>query len=64
MCKIDIKFSSDFTHELTDMCVISICSPTAFDVSPDDFKRTARQTERMALAFPKALLQLQTLGGC
>lgn len=44
--------SKRFTHELTDMCVISVCSPTAFDVSPDDFKRTARQRIRKAWLLP------------
>ena len=44
--------SKRFTHELTDMCVISVCSPMAFEVSPDDFKSTARQRIRKAWLLP------------
>ena len=44
--------SKRFTHKLTDMCVISVCSPMAFDVSPDDFKSTARQRMRKAWLLP------------
>lgn len=44
--------SKRFTHELTDICVISVCSPTDFDVKPDDFKRTARQRIRKAWLLP------------
>ena len=44
--------SKRFTHELTDMCVISVCSPTAHDVSPGDFKGTARQRMRNAWPSP------------
>lgn len=29
--------SKRFTHELTEMCVISVCSPTSMDVRPLDF---------------------------
>ena len=44
--------SKRLTHELTDMCVISVCSPIALDVSPDDFKSTARQRIRKAWLLP------------
>lgn len=44
--------SKRFTHELTDMCVISVRSPMAFEVSPDDFKSTARQRIRKAWLLP------------
>ena len=44
--------SKRFTQELTDMCVISVCSPMAFEVSPEDFKSTARQRIRKAWLLP------------
>lgn len=44
--------SKRFTHELTDIWVISVCSPTLFEVKPDDFKRTARQRIRNAWLLP------------
>ena len=44
--------SKRFTQELTDMCVISVCSPMAFEVCPDDFKSTARQRIRKAWLLP------------
>lgn len=44
--------SKRFTHELTDICVISVCSPTLFDVKLDDLKRTARQRIRNAWLLP------------
>ncbi|AKU69849.1 hypothetical protein [Prevotella fusca] len=50
----DSFYTSRFTYELTDMCVISVCAPTSLDVRPLDFNSmagTAKHTEGMALAM-------------
>lgn len=39
-------------HELTDICVISVRSPTSFDFKPFDFRRIARQRIRYAWLLP------------
>ncbi len=44
--------SKRLTHELTVMCVISVCSPTSLDVIPTDFRRIARQRIRKAWLLP------------
>lgn len=44
--------SKRFTHELTDMCVISVCSPTFLEVRPLDFNSIARQRIRNAWLLP------------
>lgn len=44
--------SKRFTHALTDICVISVCNPTSFDVNPCDFKSIARQRIRYAWLLP------------
>lgn len=44
--------SNRLTHELTDMCVISVWSPTCSEVRPVDFRRTARQRIRYAWLLP------------
>ena len=44
--------SKRFTHELTDMCVISVCSPTSLEVRPLDFNSIARQRIRNAWLLP------------
>lgn len=44
--------SKRFIHELTEMCVISVCNPTSFEVNPCDFKRIARQRIRYAWLLP------------
>lgn len=40
--------SKRFTQELTDIWVISVCSPTCSEVRPADFRSTARQRIRYA----------------
>ena len=44
--------SKRFTHELTEMCVISVCSPTSMDVKPLDFNSIVRQRIRNAWLLP------------
>ncbi len=44
--------SKRFTQEFTDICVMSVCSPTDFEVKPEDFRRTARQRIRKAWLLP------------
>ena len=44
--------SKRFTHALTDICVISVCNPTSFDVNPCDFKSIARQRIRYEWLLP------------
>ena len=44
--------SKRFTHELTDMCVISVCCPTSLDVRPLAFSNIARQRIRNAWLMP------------
>lgn len=44
--------SKRLTQELTVIKVISVCSPICFDVSPCDFRRTARQRIRYAWLLP------------
>ena len=44
--------SKRFTHELTDMCVISVCAPTSLDVRPLAFSNIARQRIRNAWLLP------------
>ena len=44
--------SNRLTHELTDMCVISVCSPTFLDVRPLAFSNIARQRIRNAWLLP------------
>lgn len=44
--------SKRFTQELTDIWVISVCSPTCSEVRPIDFKSTARQRIRYAWLLP------------
>ena len=44
--------SKRFIHELTEICVISVCAPTCFEVRPCDFKRIARQRIRYAWLLP------------
>ena len=44
--------SKRFTHELTDICVISVCAPTSIDVRHCDFRRIARQRIRYAWLLP------------
>ena len=44
--------SKRFTHELTDIWVISVCFPTCSEVRPVDFRRTARQRIRYAWLLP------------
>lgn len=44
--------SKRFTHELTDICVISVCSPICSEVRPVDFRNTARQRMRYAWLLP------------
>lgn len=44
--------SKRFTQELTDILVISVCSPTCFEVRPVDFRSTARQRMRYAWLLP------------
>lgn len=44
--------SKRFIQELTEICVISVCNPTSFDVSPWAFKRIARQRIRYAWLLP------------
>lgn len=41
-----------FTQAFTDMCVISVCRPIAFEVKPCDFNRTARQRIRKQWLSP------------
>lgn len=41
-----------FTHELTDIWVISVCTPTSLEVRPLDFSSTARQRIRYAWLLP------------
>lgn len=45
--------SNRLTHELTDVCVISVCPPTSFDVRPLDFNSMARQRIRKAWLLPR-----------
>ena len=55
--------SKRFTHELTDMCVISICLPMAFDLSPDDFKSMARSACGMhGFCLPESLSPIPDVG--
>lgn len=44
--------SKRFTQELTDIWVISVCRPTCSEVSPVDFRSTARQRIRYAWLLP------------
>lgn len=44
--------SKRFTQELTDIWVISACSPICFEVRPVDFRSTARQRIRYAWLLP------------
>lgn len=44
--------SKRFTQELTDIWVMSVCSPTCSEVIPVDFKSTARQRIRYAWFLP------------
>lgn len=44
--------SKHFTQELTDIWVMSVCSPTCSEVIPVDFKSTARQRIRYAWFLP------------
>ena len=44
--------SKRFTQELTDIWVISVCSPTCSEVRPVDFRSTARQRIRYAWLLP------------
>lgn len=44
--------SKRFTQELTDIWVISVCSPTCFEVRPVDFRSTARHRMRYAWLLP------------
>lgn len=44
--------SKRFTHELTDMWVMSVCSPICSEVRPVDFRSTARQRMRYAWLLP------------
>lgn len=44
--------SKRFTQELTDIWVISVCSPICFEVRPVDFRSTARQRMRYAWLLP------------
>ena len=44
--------SKRFTQELTDIWVISVCSPTCSEVRPVDFRSTARQRMRYAWLLP------------
>lgn len=44
--------SKRFTHELTEMCVISVCSPTSMDVRPLDFNSIVRKRIRNAWLLP------------
>lgn len=44
--------SKRFNHEFTDIWVISVCAPTAFEVNPCDFKSIARQRIRNAWLLP------------
>lgn len=44
--------SKRFTQELTDIWVMSVCSPTCSEVIPVDFKSTARQRIRYAWLLP------------
>lgn len=41
-----------FTQAFTDICVISVCQPTASELRPWDFKRIARQRIRYAWLVP------------
>ena len=44
--------SKRFTHELTDICVISVRTPTSLEVRPLAFSSTARQRIRKAWLLP------------
>lgn len=44
--------SKRFTQELTDIWVMSVCSPICFEVRPVDFRSTARQRMRKAWLLP------------
>ena len=44
--------SKRFTHELTDIWVISVCSPICSEVIPVDFRSTAQQRMRYAWLLP------------
>ena len=44
--------SKRFTQELTDIWVMSVCSPTCSEVRPVDFRSTARQRIRYAWLLP------------
>ena len=44
--------SKRFTQELTDIWVMSVCSPTCSEVRPVDFRSTARQRMRYAWLLP------------
>lgn len=44
--------SKRFTHELTDIWVMAVCTPTSFEVKPCDFNRIARQRIRYAWLLP------------
>lgn len=44
--------SKRFTQELTDIWVMSVCSPICFEVRPVDFRSTARQRIRYAWLLP------------
>ena len=45
--------SKRFTQELTDIWVMSVCSPTCSEVRPVDFRSTARQRIRNAWLLPR-----------
>ena len=44
--------SKRFNHELTEMCVISVCTPTSLEIKPWDFNRMTRQRIRKAWLLP------------
>lgn len=44
--------SKRFTHEFTEMWVISVCFPTSFELRPWDFNRITRQRIRYAWLVP------------
>lgn len=46
------SLSKRLTHELTEMCVISVCTPTSVNFKPCDFSRIARQRIRYAWLLP------------
>lgn len=46
------SISKRFTHELTDICAISVCIPTSLEVRPLAFSSMARQRIRKAWLLP------------